>query len=182
MNLKLKRYVQKSTLKRTYVTHHMSEYVFEWLVIALNKGLIFKDSNIYTQFSQKNEMVNAFYMRYFMKECKNVMGDMHRFFTSFVKHVSHHQMILCSLKNLSRDYPSLRGEPVSQGFIGNEELQMIYDVTNSYFGEQIFSSRYLCWKYVLQMLSIYLDTSTHKLNYSLLLKIIGKMPIEFFST
>lgn len=51
MNLKLKRYVQKSTLKRGYMTMHMGDYVFEWLVLALNKGLLFKDSNIYTQFS-----------------------------------------------------------------------------------------------------------------------------------
>jgi len=180
MNLKLKRYVQKSTLKRGYMTMHMGDYVFEWLVLALNKGLLFKDSNIYTQFSQKNELVNAFYMRYFAKECSNLSADLHRFFLSFVRHVTHHQMILCSLRNLSRDYPSLRGEGPVQGFLGNSELQMLYDVTNSYFGEQIFSSRYLCWKYLLQMLSLYLDCSS--LNYSLLLKILGKMPLEFFST
>jgi hypothetical protein len=54
MNLKLRRYVQKSTLKRKYMTTHMKEYVFDEFLRSLNKGLIFKDANIYTQFSQKN--------------------------------------------------------------------------------------------------------------------------------
>ncbi len=34
---------------------------------------------------------------------------------------------------------------------------------------------------MLQMLSLYLKSSDAQLNYSLLLKLIGKMPIEFFS-
>ena len=120
-----------------------------------------------------------------MNECVDLRGDLQKFFTAFVKHVSHPQLMLSTLKNLARDYPTLRGEQVShvEGFIGNEELQMLYDVTNSFFGEQIYSSTYLCWKYVLQMIAHYLDTSsTTKLNYSLLLKIFGKMPIEFFAT
>jgi len=67
MNLKLRRYVQKSTLKRKYMTKHMSDYVFDGFLKALNKGLIFKDSNIYTQFSLKAELVNNFYEAYFSK-------------------------------------------------------------------------------------------------------------------
>jgi hypothetical protein len=38
----------------------------------------------------------------------------------------------------------MRGEGVVKGFIGNNELEKIYDMTNSYFNEQVFSSRYLC--------------------------------------
>lgn len=54
---------------------------------------------------------------------------------------------------------------------------------NSYFVDQVYSAKYLCLKYVLQMLSQYLDKSALKdLNISLLFKILGKMPIELFST
>jgi hypothetical protein len=56
----------------------------------------------------------------------------------------------------------------------------MHDVTSSYFGEQVFSSKYLCWKYILGMLSVYLRV-TPDLNLSILLKLLGKMPIEFFS-
>ena len=48
MNLKLRRYVIKSTLKRKYMTTQMSEFVFVVFIKSLNRGLIFKDSNIYT--------------------------------------------------------------------------------------------------------------------------------------
>lgn len=80
MNLKLRRYVQKSTLKRKYMTVHLPEYVFDEFLKALNKGLIFKDANIYTQFSMKMEQVNQFYERYFTNECRNLSGDLARFF------------------------------------------------------------------------------------------------------
>jgi hypothetical protein len=58
------------------MTIHLSEYVFEVFLKALNKGLIFKDSNIYTHFSLKNDLVNAFYENYFVKECKDLDGDL----------------------------------------------------------------------------------------------------------
>ena len=48
INLKLRRYVLKSTLKRKYMTVFMGNYLFDEFLKALNKGLIFKDSNIYT--------------------------------------------------------------------------------------------------------------------------------------
>jgi len=53
------------------------------------------------------------------------------------------------MRNIARDYPTLRGEHPTQGFIGNEELSEMHDLTTSYFGEQIYSSKYLCWKYML---------------------------------
>jgi len=62
------------------MTTHMKEYVFDEFIRSLNKGLIFKDANIYTQFSQKNELVNAFYESYFSKECNDLTGDLSRFF------------------------------------------------------------------------------------------------------
>jgi hypothetical protein len=83
MNLKLRKYVQKSTLKRKYMTTHMGEYVFDEFLRSLNRGLIFKDSNIYTQFSQKNDLVNAFYENYFTKESVDMTGDLARFFYAF---------------------------------------------------------------------------------------------------
>ena len=53
-------------------------------------------------------------------------------------------------------------------------------MTTSFFNEQIFSNKYLCWKYMLQMLSLYTKANS-EINYTVLLKLIGKMPIEFFS-
>lgn len=151
MNLKLRRYVQKSTLKRKYMTTHMTDYLFDEFLRSLNKGLLFKDSNIYTQFSQKNELVNKFYERYFVNECIDLNADLGKFFRAFVKHVSHPQLIMCTLRCIAKDYPALRGEQslALKGFVGNEELQMLYDVTNSFFGEQVFSAKYLCWKYMM---------------------------------
>jgi len=84
------------------------------------------------------------------------------------------------MRNLARDYPSLKGLPPIEGYIGNAELVSIHEVTSSHFGEQVFSSKYLCWKYILSMLSLYLRV-TPDLNLSMLLKLIGRMPIEFFS-
>ena len=57
---------------------------------------------------------------------------------------------------------------------------MLNDVINTYFLEQQFSNRYLSYKYILQMLSLYLNRNSD-LNYGILLKILGKMPLEFFS-
>ncbi len=47
-NLKIRRFIIKSTLKRKYVTNYMQEYIFEIFLKSLNKGLIFKDTNVYT--------------------------------------------------------------------------------------------------------------------------------------
>ncbi|CDW83820.1 rrna methylase family [Stylonychia lemnae] len=175
-NLKVRRCIIKATLKRPYVTTHMNEYIFDIFVKSLNKGLIFKDTNVYTQFSQSNELVNKFYEQYFFNESVDVAGDLRAFFKGFIKHVTYPQLILCTLKIISREYKQ------NEGFIGNQELKEMYDVMNSYFAEQIFSSKYLCYKYIYQMTSQYLQKNTFKdINVSLLLKIIGKMPIQFFT-
>ena len=40
------------------MTIAMGDYLFEEFLKGLNKGLLFKDSNIYTQFSIYNDYVN----------------------------------------------------------------------------------------------------------------------------
>ena len=74
----------------------------------------------------------------------------------------------------------MKGMPAIEGYLGNAEIAALHEVTNSYFGEQVFSSKYLCWKYILAMLSLYLRV-TPDLNLSSLLKLLGKMPVDFFS-
>lgn len=71
------------------MTTNMQEYIFDIFLKALNKGLIFKDTNIYTQFSQSNELVNSFYERYFKTESVDVDGDMKLFFKGFIKHATY---------------------------------------------------------------------------------------------
>ena len=88
-NLKLRRQVIKSTLNRKYMTTFMSEYLFDEFLKALNKGLIFKDTNLYTQFSMSNELVNKFYEQYFKNESVDIQGDLRKFFKGFVKNASH---------------------------------------------------------------------------------------------
>lgn len=123
MNLKLRRYVQKSTLKRPYMTVHLGQYVFDEFLRSLNKGLLFKDANIYQQYSTKAALLNQFYERYFTTECVDLIGDMAKFFKAIVTHVSHPQLIICTLKSLAQDYPQMRGEAtVQKGFVGNAEL------------------------------------------------------------
>ena len=45
-----------------------------------------------------------------MNESKDLNGDLQRFFKAFVRHVTHPQLILCSVRNIARDYPTLRGD------------------------------------------------------------------------
>ena len=100
-NLKLRRFVIKTTLKREYMTLNMHELMFEHMLILLNKGLIFKDSNVYTQFSKNIEMVMDYYQRYFTQESKDVAGDLKRFFEGFVQHVTHPQLLIGVLRWLA---------------------------------------------------------------------------------
>ena len=100
-NLKLRRFVIKTTLKREYMTLNMHELMFEHMLILLNKGLIFKDSNVYTQFSKNIEMVMDYYQRYFTQESKDVAGDLKRFFEGFVQHVTHPQLLIGVLRCLA---------------------------------------------------------------------------------
>ena len=88
-NLKLRRYVVKATLKRNYMTIYMGDHLFDGLLKSLNKGLIFKDANVYTQFSVNNDLVNRFYEKYFESESQERVEDLRRFFHGFILNVTH---------------------------------------------------------------------------------------------
>lgn len=65
INLKVRRYIQKQTLERTYMTDKVSNILFKELIMALDQGLIFKDSSLFTQFSKNLESVYCFYSNHF---------------------------------------------------------------------------------------------------------------------
>jgi hypothetical protein len=39
------------------------------------------------------------------------------------------------MRNIARDYPTLRGLKPIEGYIGNEEIEMLFEMTNSFFNE-----------------------------------------------
>jgi hypothetical protein len=47
-NLKVRRFIQKKTLSRDYITTHMTDFFFNEFIAWLNQCLIFKDVNSYT--------------------------------------------------------------------------------------------------------------------------------------
>jgi hypothetical protein len=47
-NIKVRRFVQKATLKRDYITPFMKEFFFNEFIAWLNQCLIFKDVNNFT--------------------------------------------------------------------------------------------------------------------------------------
>ena len=91
----------KTTLKREYMMLKMHELMFEHMMILQNKGLIFKHSNVYSQFSKNIEMVVDYYQRYFTLESKEVAGDLKTFFEGFVYHVTHPQLLIGVLRCLA---------------------------------------------------------------------------------
>ena len=48
INLKVRRYIQKQTLERAYMTNKVPQILFNEFIMALDQGLIFKDSSLYT--------------------------------------------------------------------------------------------------------------------------------------
>jgi hypothetical protein len=62
------------------MTPHMGEYLFITNFQGLNKGLIFKDANIYTQYSKVCTQLNKFYEHYFQNESKDLSGDLRMMF------------------------------------------------------------------------------------------------------
>ena len=71
-NIKIRRFVQKRSLAREYITKHMIEFFFNEFIAWLNQCLIFKDVNNFTQFSKNAQMVLDFYARYFENESKDL--------------------------------------------------------------------------------------------------------------
>ena len=65
-------------------------------------------------------------------------------------------------------------------FIGNQELKELVILAQHFCEELFYSNRYLCQKFILKLLSLYLDTS-QDLDWSTLFKCLGKLPIELFS-
>lgn len=70
----------------------------------------------------------------FATESVDVTGDLKQFFKGFIKNTTHPQLILCTLRNISREYKDRNNNEVD-GFIQNEELTMLYNVINNYFIE-----------------------------------------------
>jgi len=103
-NLKIRRFVQKETLKREYITQHLREYFFGEFISALNIGLIFKDSVTVTQFSKNAGSVFDFYHRYFLKESQDLSHDLGKLLRGFARNATHPQMILISLRLLSTQF------------------------------------------------------------------------------
>src|SRR5687768_9958652 len=137
------------------MTNYINELLFDVFLSSLNKGLIFKDSNIYTQLSKNAEMVVQFYQNYFRNECVDLAGDLRDMFKGVVRTISHPQMILVSLSIMSKTYTT----DTSVGFLGNDELRLLFEIINNYFMETLFSSRYLCFKFMLQMVTLYINLS-----------------------
>ena len=65
-------------------------------------------------------------------------------------------------------------------FIGNKELSELVPLAASFCEELFYSNRYLCYKFILKLIALYLDTSI-ELDWSTLFKCLGKLPIEMYS-
>ena len=156
----------------------MSDFIFGDLILQLNNGVIAKDSNHFTTFSKNNEYIINFYSSYFKNESINVGSDLHKLFTGMTNHITHPQMVVSVMKVLSQKYREQQTD-----FLGLPELKLISKLIETFRSDMIFGNRYLCYKYVLQMITHYLneeamaDVEAQKQ----LLKIIGEMPFELFS-
>lgn len=77
MNTKIRRYVQKTTLKREFITvHFFTKYFMGEFQGQLSYGLIFKDASVYTQYSTNTLGVYNFYKRFFDNESRDISNDL----------------------------------------------------------------------------------------------------------
>lgn len=137
--------------------------------------MIFKDANNYTQYSKNAQIVIDFYGRYFSKESKDLAKDLRNLFVGFRRNQAHSQMSLICLKVLSSDYQGdLRWVTSSEIKSMNE---MVWEVS---FNDQVLSGKYLCQKYMVRMIANHITPEIE--DYSTMFKLIGQMPLEFFST
>ena len=67
----------------------MSEFIFHDLLVQLNTGLILRDSNAFTQFSQKNELIITFYQNFFKNESVNLALDIQSLLQGLVNLIDH---------------------------------------------------------------------------------------------
>lgn len=144
-NIKIRKYIQKATLKRKYVTPHMREFFFNEFISWLNQCLIFKDVNMFTQFSKNAGSVLAFYQRYFAEESLDVAADLKSFFYGYTRNKSHSQVTMICLKVLS--------EQQTKAWVTDREITLLCESLDVAFFDQIMSSRYLCYKFILRMLA-----------------------------
>jgi hypothetical protein len=83
-------------------------------------------------------------------------------------------MILISLKVLSTGYPG------DIRWIGSDEIKILYEMIDLAFRDQVLSGRYLCFKFIMRMMSFHIKTEIE--DWSCFFKLIGYMPLEFFSS
>jgi len=67
----------------------MADFIFNDFLQELNRGLILKDSNIYTQFSKNNEMIVGFYGNFLIHESLNLEKDLQKLFYGLKEHIDH---------------------------------------------------------------------------------------------
>lgn len=68
-------------------------------------------------------------------------------------------------------------------FLGSESLPLVCLILDNKLNDLYFSSRYLCNKYVVRMVSNYVVPAQGiNFDWSSLFSIIGDLPLEFFST
>lgn len=82
-------------------------------------------------------------------------------------------MILISLKVLSSGYPG------NIRWIGPNEIKILYEMIDVAFKDQVLSGKYLCFKFILRMMNFHIQTDIE--DWSCLFKLLGYMPLEFFS-
>ena len=100
--------------------------------------------------------------------------DLRNFFLGFSRNKSHSQMILISLKVLSKGYPG------DIKWIGAGEIKILFDMIDVAFKDQVLSGRYLCFKFILRMMSFHIKPEVE--DWSCFFKLMGYMPLEFFSS
>lgn len=144
-------------------------------MLTLNKGIVFKDTNVYSPFSKYNLKVINFFVNFFTKESLNLEEDLAKFFNGLMTYVSHPQLILCAFKTFTQiETPT---KFFKAGFFEN-----FSEFLEDQFKETYFSQRYLGYKFVATLFQRNLDIeSCSEKDLLVLMKIISNMPKEFFS-
>jgi len=83
-------------------------------------------------------------------------------------------MILISLKVLSKGYPG------DIRWITDKEIKTLYEMMDVSFYDQVLSGKYLCFKFILRMMSNHIVADIG--DWSCFFKLIGYFPLEFFSS
>jgi hypothetical protein len=103
-NLKVRKFVQKKSLSRKYISVPMAPFFFSTFIGWLNMCLLFKDVTSLVQFSKNAHLVIDFYARYFRSESPDPARDLCALLTAFARIKSSSQMYLILFKTLSTDF------------------------------------------------------------------------------